>query len=32
MNELISKLSLFKDTAIFIMFDESGGCYDSEYI
>ena len=31
-NEVISKPGLFKDTAIFITFDESGGYYDSGYI
>jgi phospholipase C len=31
-NELISKPQVFKDTAVFITFDEGGGYYDSGYI
>lgn len=31
-NEVIRKPNLFKDTAIFITFDETGGYYDSGYI
>jgi phospholipase C len=31
-NDVISHPSVFKDTAIFITFDESGGYYDSGYI
>jgi phospholipase C len=31
-NEVKANRALFKDTAIFIMFDESGGYYDSGYV
>jgi phospholipase C len=31
-NEVISKPQVFKDTAIFITFDEGGGYYDSGYV